>query len=51
MSEDYSGTDPTYGAGVQGRLGSCAIRAEYERFKLENDSIDSLSLGFTYTFL
>lgn len=45
------GTDPTYGAGAQVRLGSFALRLEYERFDLDDDSVDLVSLGFTYTFL
>ena len=45
------GTDLTYGAGVQVRFLSFAVRAEYERFELDRDSVDSVSIGFTYTFL
>jgi hypothetical protein len=46
-----SGTDPTYGAGAQFRVGSFALRFEYERFELDDDSSDLMSIGFTYTFL
>jgi len=46
-----SGTDPTYGAGAQFRVGSFALRFEYERFEIEDDSSDLVSVGFTYTFL
>lgn len=45
------GTDPTYGAGAQVRLGSFALRLEYERFDFDDDSADLVSIGFTYTFL
>jgi hypothetical protein len=45
------GTDPTYGAGVQLRIGSFAVRVEYERFEFGDDSADMRSVGFTYTFL
>jgi opacity protein-like surface antigen len=45
------GTDLTYGAGVQIRFLSFALRAEYERFELDRDSVDSVSIGLTYTFL
>ena len=45
------GTDPTYGVGVQGRLGSFALRVEYERFDFGRADADLLSAGFTYTFL
>lgn len=50
-SQKESGTDPTYGAGAQVRLGSFALRLEYERFDLDDDSSDLVSIGFTYTFL
>ena len=46
------GTDFTYGAGVQFRVWSLGIRAEYEVFDIEDaDSVDLLSLGVTWTFL
>jgi Outer membrane protein beta-barrel domain len=51
LAQDSEGTDPTYGAGVQVRLGSFALRVEYERFELGDDSADMRSIGFTYTFL
>jgi len=44
------GTDLTYGVGAQLRFLSLALRLEYERFELDRDSIDSVSLGLTYTF-
>jgi hypothetical protein len=48
---EESGTDPTYGAGAQFRVGSFALRFEYERFELDDDEADLVSIGFTYTFL
>jgi hypothetical protein len=45
------GGDPTYGAGAQVRLGSFALRLEYERFEFDDDDADLVSVGFTYTFL
>jgi len=45
------GTDPTYGVGMQIRFASIAVRVEYERFKVLDDSADTVSVGFTYTFL
>ena len=51
VSEKGEGTDPTYGAGVQLRFGSFAVRVEYERFELGDDAADLRSVGFTYTFL
>lgn len=50
-SEERDGSDPTYGAGVQLRVGSFALRVEYERFELRDDDVDLTSIGFTYTFL
>jgi hypothetical protein len=50
-AQDESGTDPTYGAGAQFRVGSFALRFEYERFELDDDEADLVSIGFTYTFL
>jgi len=44
------GTDLTYGVGAQLRFLSLALRLEYERFKIDSDSIDTVSLGLTYTF-
>jgi OOP family OmpA-OmpF porin len=47
-----SGTDFAYGAGAQLRLGSLAVRLEYERFNVSNaDRVDLASLGVTWTFL
>jgi hypothetical protein len=47
-----SGTELAYGGGAQVRLGSLALRAEYETFDIDNsDGLDLFSLGFTWTFL
>lgn len=43
------GTDPTYGIGAQVRLGSFAVRAEYEDFDVQGGSAELASIGFTYT--
>jgi len=51
VAEKRDGSDPTYGAGAQMRLGSFALRLEYERFDFDDDSSDLVSIGFTYTFL
>lgn len=48
--DSENGTDLTYGVGAQLRFSSLALRVEYERFELDRDSIDSVSLGITYTF-
>ena len=46
------GTDFAYGVGVQFRLLSLSVRAEYEKFEVDNvDNANMLSLGVTYTFL
>jgi len=50
-AEEQEGGDATYGAGAQVRLGSFALRLEYERFDFDDNSADLVSVGFTYTFL
>jgi OmpA-OmpF porin, OOP family len=50
-TQEREGTDPTYGAGAQVRVGSFALRLEYERFNFDDDAADLVSVGFTYTFL
>jgi hypothetical protein len=45
------GSDPTYGVGIQLRFSSVALRVEWERFEILDDSAESVSVGFTYTFL
>jgi len=50
-AQTTEGTDPTYGAGAQVRVGSFALPMEYERFDFDDDSADLVSIGFTYTFL
>ena len=50
LSDD--GTDLTYGIGAQFRIWSLSLRAEYERFDIDDaDTVDLISLGVTYTFL
>lgn len=44
-AQEDEGTDATYGAEAHVRLGSFALRLEYERFELANDTADSVSLG------
>ena len=44
------GTEFTYGAGVQFRVWSLSLRAEYERFDLDGTDADMLSVGVTWTF-
>lgn len=48
--DSENGTDPTYGVGAQFRLGSIAVRAEYEDFDISGGSAELASIGFTYTF-
>jgi hypothetical protein len=41
-----------YGVGVQFRLLSLGVRAEYEVFDVDNvEDLNMLSIGVTYTFL
>jgi len=44
------GTDVAYGLGAQFRLGSLALRGEYELFDFDGVDVDLLSVGFTWTF-
>ncbi|MGA2189579.1 MAG: outer membrane beta-barrel protein [Steroidobacteraceae bacterium] len=46
---DWS-TNVAYGAGVQGKFGSLAIRAEYERISASGGNPDLFSLGATWSF-
>jgi hypothetical protein len=49
---DRTGTELAYGAGVQARLGSAAVRLEYEGFDIKDTGgLKLYSLGFTWTFL
>jgi Outer membrane protein beta-barrel domain len=49
---DLDGTDFAYGVGVQFRLLSLGVRAEYEIFDIDDlDNSNMLSVGVTYTFL
>jgi hypothetical protein len=45
-----SSTNFAYGAGVQGKIGSLAIRAEYERISASGGNPDIVSLGVTSAF-
>jgi len=51
MRMKRNGTDPVLGVGIQFRFSSVALRAEYEHYEILDDSAESLSIGFTYTFL
>ena len=47
-----SGTDLAFGAGVQVRFSNLGARLEYERFNIvQDESLDTISLSLTYTFL
>ena len=47
-----SGTDLAFGAGVQVRFSSLGARLEYERLNIvQDESLDTISLSLTYTFL
>lgn len=52
ISGSEDGTDLTYGIGAQFRVWSLSLRAEYERFDIDDaDTVDLISLGVTWTFL
>lgn len=49
---DEDGTDFAYGVGAQFRVWSLSLRAEYERFNVDQiDDLSLLSVGVTFTFL
>jgi hypothetical protein len=49
---DEDGTDLAYGVGAQFRFLSLGVRAEYERFDVDEvDDLSMISIGVTYTFL
>jgi hypothetical protein len=41
----------SYGAGVQVKFGSLAVRGEYQKFKFEEVDPSMLSVAFSYSFL
>ncbi|MDK9556022.1 outer membrane beta-barrel protein [Marinobacter sp. M216] len=47
---DDDGTDPLYGIGARFTLFSFQVRAEYERYDLDNFDIDYYSVGAAFTF-
>jgi hypothetical protein len=50
ISDD--GTDFAYGIGAGIGFGNLGVRAEYERFEIEDtNSVDMISVGVTWTFL
>ncbi len=49
---EEDGTDLAYGFGVQFRVLSLSVRAEYEIYDVDNvDDLNLFSIGVTYTFL
>jgi hypothetical protein len=47
------GWEPTYGVGIGAHFGSIGVRAEYEKFNVDDldTDVNTVSLSFTYTFL
>jgi opacity protein-like surface antigen len=50
LVSDQRSTSFAYGAGVQERIGSFAVRLEYERISATGGAPDLLSLGVSWTF-
>ena len=52
-SDTQTGDEFTYGVGVGVHFGSIGVRAEYEKFQINDidTDVNTLSLSFTYTFL
>jgi hypothetical protein len=48
---EHTDTHFSAGAGVQYKIGSFALRGEYERFSTASDHPELLSIGLTWTFL
>jgi hypothetical protein len=49
---DEDGTDFAYGVGAQFRVWSLSLRAEYEKFEVDEiDDLNMFSVGVTFTFL
>jgi hypothetical protein len=51
--DSETGDEFTYGVGVGVHFGSVGVRAEYEKFQINDldTDVNTLSLSFTYTFL
>jgi hypothetical protein len=50
ISDNRTTTDLAYGAGLQLKFGSTAVRAEYERIHADTGDPSLASLGLTWTF-
>jgi len=51
ISAGDDGSDPAYGVGVRFNVGSAEIRAEYERFGIDEvDDLNMISAGFIWRF-
>jgi hypothetical protein len=50
FSLDRTNTNFAAGAGAQFKIGSCAVRAEYERFEADGANPSLWSVGVTWTF-
>ena len=52
FQQSDDGTDLAYGVGAQFRVWSLSLRAEYEKFDVDDvDDLNMVSVGFTFTFL
>lgn len=47
---DDDGSDVIYGIGAAYNINNVSIRAEFERFALDNEDVNLLSLGLAYNF-
>jgi hypothetical protein len=50
ISDSDSGTDPAYGVGARFALGSFAVRAQYERYDVDQADVEMLSVSAVFTF-
>ncbi len=51
LRDDDSSTEFAWGGGVQAHFLSFAVRAEYERFKVYDRDLETISASLIYTFL
>lgn len=50
IKDSDSGTDAFYGLGAKVQFGSIGVRAEYERFDLDDYNLNLYTIGASYTF-
>ena len=49
-SDDDSGSDIVYGLGLTYDIGRISLRAEYDNYEVDDDDVNTLSIGISTTF-